>query len=417
MKQLFLERASKDEYYIFDVELCSLEITKNLNNFKNDKIFCFDLSKYPEILSDELQQTLYDIQALAGLSLKKINSLDDILSDELKCTLAYFRYLKSYQICNTNYSKFDNKIMFDLDTMQEYFSCCFEQMKLKNFLSFPEQNTTYYERFYKHFKKIILIKEAKINYKEKNKELKQIKLNYNIFGNKNSRLSIRKNHLNIYSLNKNDRDCILPYENQRLYQFDYKNFQPRIAFALYADKELKEQMSWREDIYSFFPGSRDEVKIDLISWMFSSRKHELFDSMCSSLLRNKKLLHEKSKNICVKNAFGRPLYFHENEPEGTVFQNIISSCETDLMFQVCSAVYRLCLQSSPIHILFPFHDCIVFSIDTNSSDCMGISAELELVSYIKEEMENTCEKLLDFKFPVEVKSGINFAEMNDLHKS
>lgn len=408
MKKLFLERASKDEYYIFDVDSYSIEITKNINSFIYNKIYCFDLGKFPEIVRGN-NIMLYDIQALAGLSLNKINNLEDVLSDELKLGLSYFKQIKTYQTCNTNYSLFDSNKIFDLQTIKEYFSCCFEQMKIKNFLTFPEQNTNYYEEFYKYFKKIILIKEVKINYKEKNKELNQIKLNYNIFGNKNSRLSIKKNHFNIYSLSKNDRDCILPSENQKLYQFDYKNFQPRIAFALYADKELKEQMSWREDIYSFFPGSRDEVKIDLISWMFSSRKHEIFDSMCSSLLRNKKILHERSKNICVKNAFGRPLYFHENEPEGTVFQNIISSCETDLMFQVCSSVYNKFKDNEDVNILFPFHDCIVFSLN-------AITAR-EVVASIKEEMETVCEKLLDFKFPVEVKCGINFAEMNDFYKS
>jgi DNA polymerase I-like protein with 3'-5' exonuclease and polymerase domains len=84
-----------------------------------------------------------------------------------------------------------------------------------------------------------------------------------------------------------------------------------------------------------------------------------------------------------------------------VFQNYITSLEIDCMLRIIGKIYHR-LSNYKSKIIFPFHDAVVLYIH---------ESEMFLVEEIKKMMESFFLKSFDTLFPVDVKIGKNFLDM------
>jgi hypothetical protein len=175
-----------------------------------------------------------------------------------------------------------------------------------------------------------------------------------------------------------------------------------LAIFSTSSEEFKNIFSDIEDIYSVFPGDREENKISFISWMFSKRRHDIFDNQAFPILDLRKKLYSDSK-VCGKltTNFGRTLYYHDEE-ENVVFQNYITATEVDAILSVVVKLNDF-LEGKKSRIILPFHDSIILYIHEE---------EMHLIEHIKNTMENIPN--FSSRFPVSVKAGKNFGELFDV---
>jgi len=227
-------------------------------------------------------------------------------------------------------------------------------------------------------------------------------LKFNAVGAKTGRLTFRKGSPNIYGIPKKFRNCIVAPKDCKIYQFDYKSFQPRLAIFSTEDESFKDRFRNTDDIYSIFPGDRSKNKIAFIAWMFSNMKNEMFGSEAKPIqaLRTK-LFKEASATGRLTNYFGRVLHFSD-EKSNVVFQNYITSLEVDVILTITRWINKVLFRRHS-RILFPFHDAIVMQINDN---------EETIVKHIKHFMESFYINKFGTKFPVEVSCGRNLGELD-----
>jgi hypothetical protein len=181
-------------------------------------------------------------------------------------------------------------------------------------------------------------------------------LKFNAVGAKTGRLSFRKGFVNVYTLPKRTRRCIVASENASIVQFDYKSLHPRLAIFSTDNNDFKNKFKDIEDIYSIFPGDRAENKIAFLAWMYSSARNPLFDKEARPIRELKEKLHKEARRTGqVKNEFGRILYFNQADEDKIVFQNYITSLEVDAILTLVRWLVRG-LNSRKSRVLFPFHD-------------------------------------------------------------
>lgn len=193
--------------------------------------------------------------------------------------------------------------------------------------------------------------------------------------------------------------------NYKIMQADFKSFQPRLAIFCTTDEAFKSKFKNIEDIYSVFPGDREENKLAFISWMFSNRKDAVFDKEAEAILSLRSQLYSMSnKDGFLFNKFNRPIFYHEEE-KNVVFQNYITANEVDMVLAVMVELHKF-LKDKKSRIAFPFHDCLVFYIHKD---------EMELVESIKNLMETYHREKFGTTFPVAVQIGENFGEMQNWH--
>jgi hypothetical protein len=417
---LFLDLlpGSRDVYLCMDLEGKEIRIYNQKDtintlkqNYNYSNLYCYDLYKFSKFFGSDsdflnTQVPIIDLQSVYGLIGCKSDTIEELFTEEKHF---YFEtknrinaHLKSYseskiELAGYSLDKIIPKKLFE----DLYGSKLLLVEKLVRKISSNIMAVDFYKRSFETIKNIQKLSEKTIYIEEE--KSKKLHLYFNIFGSKNSRLSIKKNSFNIYNLNKQKRNILVAPEEYFIVQFDFKSFQPRLAIALFGDQELKEQIKDKEDLYSYFPGNRDEIKIAFLAWMFSNRKNTMFEKMAGSLHSGKKDLYIQSKSGgIVVNTWGRPLYF-TGEEDHVVFQNYICSVEADTIINLTSDVIRL-TSGWKSHMIFPFHDALTFYIHKD---------EKEYIRHIKQYMEDYLSSTQQFKipFPVEVKIGKNFLEM------
>lgn len=394
----------KDNLLYFDLINKKITIIKKENIPLNENLYCYDLSKFAKIS----ESFILDIQSLYGLMGSKneiIEELFDSKQDELFFQLKkkINAHLKSYFVSKIDLSGYSLQQLIPKDLFENFYQNKLYGIErlVKNINDFKVLE--FYKKSFEVIKIVHKLSEKTIYIEEENK--KKIHLNFNIFGSKNSRLSLRKNSFNVYNLKKDKRNMIVAPEDYFIVQFDFKSFQPRLAIALFGDEELKNQTKNKDDIYSYFPGNRDDIKISFLAWMFSNRKNLMFEERAGSIHSSRKKLHEESKAGQIVNCFGRPLFFTDKEEENVVFQNYISSVEVDSMLNIIKDINELTFGWKS-HMIFPFHDALIFYIYKD---------ELNYIRDIKNTMQNYLNSSLslDMKFPVSVNFGKDFFNLKE----
>lgn len=236
-----------------------------------------------------------------------------------------------------------------------------------------------------------------------NTESGKLFLHFNPVGAKTGRLSFVRGTVNFYILPKNLRKCLVAPPDYNIVQLDFKSFQPRLAIFCTDSDEFKSKFSNIDDIYSVFPGNREENKLSFISWMFSNRKIDLFEKEASPILDLRKKLYNEAKS-CGKltTKFGRHIYYN-NEEENVVLQNYVTANEVDATLSLLVDVHEM-LKNTRSRIIFSFHDSLVLYVHKE---------EMSLVKDIKDKMENENSRIFNTKFPVSVKFGSDFENLND----
>lgn len=403
----------------------------NLFSAEDQEYAVFDAAKTMAFLGWPKDRKFYDIDILYrlhGLKFESLQELVKLVFNESKaqtyvelCDLVS-AYRKSYinaKIDSRNF--YVNKIM-PVDVLKEYYrqrAFLIRDLYLK--VRDQEDVVRCYESLYSSIVSLFKIASVPLHVDEQcaklneNVRVKSIlpliknnktTLKFNVVGAKTGRLGFKKNSVNMYGLPKTLRHLVVPKKDCKIFEFDFKNFQPRIAIFSTANQQFKDKFKNVDDIYSQFPGDREENKIDLIAWMYSKNKNAKFDKEALPIKQLREYLYGQSKiNGKVENLFDRPLHF-EQEEDHVVFQNFITSIEADIMLRLVDSLYNEIFNGTSSRILFPFHDAIVCEIHKND--------EANLVSKIQDFMQQFVHNIFDAKFPVSGKSGNNFGDMKDI---
>jgi hypothetical protein len=392
-----------DYFLLLDLENNTFEkIEKKEFQFVNaDKLYCYDLYKFYDFFDDFFPQQLLDIQSLYGLMLQKTDSIEELFDSD--SDIEYFKdkqrinnHFKTYSLTRIDYSKFP----VDKLVPNFLFESCIKNkiLAIKKLLKEPIEESVldYFQTNYSCIKSVIKLSKKPIFTSDKTNP--KITLRYNIFGAKNSRMTIKHGYFNLYNIAKEKRDYIIAPPDFEIFQFDFKAFQPRIALSVFGDDNLKKELNDTKDIYSLFEGDREENKIELISWMFSNRINKKFDEKLSCIKETKESLHKQ--NQIIKNYFGRPLFFTDEE-SNVKFQHIVCSLEADIIFQLINS-FEIELTDSKSYLAFPFYDALYFMIH---------DSEKHLKYRIQEIMESFLLKKTNTALPVSVSSGKNLFEL------
>lgn len=229
-------------------------------------------------------------------------------------------------------------------------------------------------------------------------------LRFNAVGAKTGRLSFKKGTINLYSLPRSLRQCVVAPRNYSITQFDFKSFQPRLAVFSTGDEDFKNRFRNIDDIYSIFPGDREKNKIGFLAWMFSQKKNEMFEKEALPIydMRNK-LYFQAKRDGKVVNMFGRVLNWR-GEEKNVVFQNYITSIEVDVILSKLVEVSKL-LEKTNSRVISSFHDALILSISNE---------EMFLINKIENIMKSV--RYFDTKFPVSILVGNNWSEMKKHEK-
>ena len=404
---IFVEpvKDSKTEYIVFDFKNSTIERKNNQSELPDDNIYCFDLYGMYSVFDKKLPFIL-DLQMLSGLCQNRVDALPEMFELNLKNSFRQLEsiidaHIKSYESCNIVTNNFSLDQLIPKAILDKYYKC--KSLCIRNLIQntfFDPDVVSFYKNNYSKIKSVLALSNNPIII---NNEESYIK--YNIFGAKNSRLSIRKESVNVFNIPKDKRSCVASKKGHTLCQFDFKSFQPRLAFSIFGDENIKQKLRDSEDIYLLFEGDREQNKIELISWMFSKRNNEKFDNTLAFIKQARTSLYENQKGKKVLNFFNRPLFFSDEE-ENVVFQNYICSVEVDCLFSLIRDI-QLEFEGSRSYLILPFHDCLIFSIHDE---------ELVKIFQLKKFMEQYLYDAFKVNFPVSVKIGKNFAMLENFNE-
>lgn len=393
---------SSSEFFLFNLIDGTIVRKTKKDNIDEKELYGFNLYKLYNFFGQNIPY-IKDLQSLNGLQLNKIDSVEELFEKDIsegfeRCKQKINAYIKSFTVCKIPTSNFTIEQLVPEQVLEKYYQQ--KLMCVKNTIqnkTFDKSVIDFYESKFQELKSIVdLSKNNIIINNEKSK------LSYQIFGSKNSRLSIKKNNFNIFNIPKEKRDCIKAPPGFTLCQIDFKSFQPRLALSIFGDESIKQKLRENDDIYSLFDGDREVNKIELISWMFSNRKNEKFDTSLSFIKKSRAILHEQSKSGMLLNFFNRPLFFGHEE-ENVVFQNYICSVEADCIISLIKDT-QIELKNSKSYLAFPFHDCLIFCISDD---------EFEQINHLKWFIEKYLYNSFYVNFPVSIKVGKSFGILKD----
>ena len=379
----------------------------------------FDLQ--PKLIR-ESKEVIYDIKVLYSLEGKNQESLTSLASMALNTedvrrynnlSKKFNAFLKSFKISNIEWKNYELKKIIPNSLFEDIE---LERKSLLLKLLEKSQEKEFYKKFYTTLQTLLDISSKPLfidlsalngddsHYSKllrKNTIDGKLYLHFNPVGAKTGRLSFKHNTVNFYILPKYLRKCLVAPEDYNIVQLDYKSFQPRLAIFSTDSEDFKNVFNDVDDIYSIFPGNREENKISFISWMFSQRRHSTFDEQAFPILDLRKKLYSDSQ-LCDKltTNFGRSIYYNEEE-ENVVFQNFITATEVDAILSVVVELSDY-LRDRKSRIVLPFHDSIILYIH---------ESEMSLIEDIKKKMEII--SIFNAKFPVSIKVGKNFEELFD----
>jgi hypothetical protein len=402
MQYIELIPGNYSEYLLFDLIEGTISRHSKETPLPAKDTYGFNLYKLYAVFKDNLPSVL-DLQSLSGLELNKAETIEGLFSPQTSVRFMAAKarvnsHIKSYSVCKIPTSSFSIEELIPSDILDEYYKQ--KLICIKNYILGHTQNEdiiNFYLSRFEQIKSIIKLSNNSIIV-----DGKKAKLAYQIFGSKNSRLSIKKTSFNIFNIAKDKRSSVRAPEGFSLCQFDFKSFQPRLALSIFGNEDIKKQLRENDDIYSLFEGDREDNKIELISWMFSNRRNDKFDTKLAFIKKVRKVLHEESTHGTVMNFFDRPLFFNEEE-ENVVFQNYICSVEADCIISLIHDAQKE-LQGSKSYLAFPFHDCLIFCISDD---------EIDKINHLKEYIEKYLYNSFDVNFPVSVKVSKSFGSMKD----
>lgn len=351
-----------------------------------------------------LDNFVYDVKVLYQLRGDKFNTFSELCSSYLSADtmLPYIQlrnriraHLRSYIECGIAIS---NRTLEELTPKHILVSINEEKDNLTQLL-FDRFNGEdvfgFYETF---FPKLQALHQISSN----------LDLKFNFVGTKNGRLSFKRNTFNPYVLPKTRRDCIAARPGYKIWQFDIKSSQPRMAIFSTTDSNFKEKFRTIDDVYSIFPGDRQRNKVCFLRWMYGNGTgfpalDEQFERLAHPVKLLRQVIYEDVRSGgTVFNRFSRPLYFG-HEPENVVFQNYITSTEADALFEIVHKMHQF-LKGTHSRILFPFYDAVI---------CEIAEGEPRLPGQLKNLIQTIYSDHVFFcNFPVEAKSGYNFAELH-----
>jgi hypothetical protein len=408
-----------DKDYFFHSLLSVSDFEKSISS--SDTLICYDAF---EILKVTGSFFLYDIKVLYELLGYKFDTLSELCNQVFgeNSTLKFSQlqekirsHLRSYSICRVNFNELPQEKILPISLVELFYE---EKCKLLNklFLYLKDEDIKkFYRDFFSRMQMLYKISSTPLHF-----NLESIKdnsdhysstikslvkediyhLRFHPVGAKTGRLSFDKSSLNIYTLPKELRSCIVAPQDYSIVQFDFKAFQPRLAIFSTKDELFKNKFKNIKDIYSLFPGERDKIKVAFLAWMYSVQRNEVFEEVANPVFKLREELYKKSISGKVINPFGRCLFF-EKDAKNVVFQNYITSLEIDCMLRIIGKIYHR-LSNYKSKIIFPFHDAVVLYIH---------ESEMFLVEEIKKMMESFFLKSFDTLFPVDVKIGKNFLDM------
>ena len=405
----------------------------NTFSIENDIVYDYislDLSRH---FNRHFSGICYDISTLLKLKGNKFDSFNEIIKTVFVDaeTTAYFKalaifmaYIKSYKVTNININEFDIIKTIPEDVWLSYYKekiflikrLYDDFIESEYMLKVFYKGNFYYkcELLHNLSKQDLLVdKDFVLSDIESNsyvlnhiKSDDKLKLKFNFVGAKTGRIGFKKNSFNLYNLPRELRKAIIPRSGFKIVEFDFKNFQPRLAINAVLDENFKEKFKEVEDIYSVFNGDREANKIELISWMYSNQRNSKFEEEAHAIKELRKYLFNLIKqNGYVVNTFGRPLYIDSHTEEHVIFQNYITSLEVDSILYLIEELNKdnkLLAESDRFRIMFPFHDAIVCEIKEDS---------LFLCDDIKNTLEDRMKKLLKSYFPVNIKVGDNYGSL------
>ena len=402
-------------------------------NYLDTCQFLTEISKNYILLSykfsNEYNLFYFDISVLCELKNIKHNNLNElfsfIFSDSeiskyntlIEKIKAHFR---SYRISKIDISKLSKTKILPLDLLENLY---LERSKLiiKLYTKIYDSDVIkFYESF---FDKMIILKSISKNkihidlniihnnndhYSQSIKKFTNKSLtflSFNPVGAKTGRISFYKNSINIYTLPKVLRKSFVAPQTFKIVQFDFKSFQPRLAIFNTSNKEFQNKFKNVLDIYSVFPGDREQNKISFLTWMYSNNRHDIFDREAFPVSELKQNVYKESINQGkIKNVFNRVLFF-EKEKSNVVFQNYITSLEVDFMFEIMKKINDM-LTNYKSKLIFPFYDALVFYVHEQ---------EAFLVKKIKNIMETFFISFYETIFPVDVKYGENYFDLKKIN--
>lgn len=368
---------------------------KHLLGYSARSYYCFDLYKYYNFFGLEDTQFVWDLQSLYGLKLERCETIEELFDKQTDKVFFDIKekinaHIKSYLFCKISLKNYSLTDVIPADLFESLYkekANCIMRLFKNNVI--PKECLTFYRKNTEEIKSIIKLSNN-VLFVDK----KPTKLMFNIFGAKNSRMSLRKSLVNIYNLSKDKRASITPPEGFKFAQFDYKSFQPRLALSLFGDASIKQQLRDNEDIYSLFEGDREANKLELISWMFSNRKNPKFDTKLASLKDHRYRLYHDMKNNSILTPFERPLFFSDEE-ENVMFQNYICSTEADCIMSLINHLQNT-IKDTQSYLILPFYDCLIYCIKNE---------ECAIINELKGHMENYLYERFEMKFPVSIKVG------------
>ncbi len=354
--------------------------------------FVYDIAEVPD-----LSQFCYDVKILYQLKGYKVHSLSDLCNSFLSPEQVepYYRschklraHIQSYLECGIALHDYEMHQVIPKSVLENVGK---EKQRVigKLFHRFPDERViAFYEQF---FPKLQCLHRVGRN----------MGLKFNFVGSKTGRLGFKRNTFNPYVLPREQRDRIEARPGHKIFQYDLKSSQPRIAIFSTCDDSFKERFLNTDDIYSVFPGDRESNKVSFLRWMYSSNYTS--DEQFATLARPIKELRANVFDVSthgqvIYNRFGRPLYFSDDEKQypHIVFQRFISSTEADALYEIVGSIEKE-LQGTSSRILFPFYDAII---------CEIADEDTHLPDRIRNLIENHyMDHIFYCRFPVEMKSG------------
>jgi hypothetical protein len=421
--------------------ILSIINSKNILEYKDESFSLIDSLEAKKYISFDIQQNFsryindenffcYDLDILFKLRGYKFDSFNELIKlcfddNSLHSYWQSFHnlnsYIKSYKFSKIDIGKFEIDKLFPEKIWLSFFKeKIFLMIKLYDIIKDEKDIFDFYEDFF--YEKCQNIFDISTNYIyfDRNfilndpiensyilgflKEHDRMKLKFNFVGAKTGRLGFKKNTFNLYNLPKTLRQSILPKEGHKIVEFDFKNFQPRLAICSTDDENFKNKFNNIEDIYSVFDGDRDKNKIELISWMYSNQKNLKFEKEAFPIKNLRNILFNKSKeNRKIVNTFGRPLFFDGNSEDHVVFQNYITSIEVDAILSLMKELDNFKKTNNFFRVLFSFHDAIVCEVNEKN---------IQIVSEIKSIIEFKMFSMFNFYFPVTFKVGNNYGMLS-----
>lgn len=427
---LFLEKllGRNDSYVLAE---CDQEVRfvsrQDLSQLTDQEILCFGSHNLAGL---DLSDFLLDLDVLYRLRTKRFDGLLSLSRSELDVgeTERYIYFtnkieaiLKSYRACKIKLGKYPIESILSRSLLREYYK---EKANILFLLYEKIESEKELLDFYKNRFRIVFSQLKQIDNQEiriDSEKIKQfnnshaeyikrniskdstIKLHFNPVGAKTGRASFKHGTLQLYSLPKEMRSAIIARSGYNIVQFDYKNYQARIAIALTKDDDFRDRFLNSEDFYSEFGGDREKVKLSFLAWLFSDSYSDIFDVQAKPIREHKSLLYNRFLDEeKLVNIFGRPLYFDKKSGAHLIYQNYISSTEADMVLELSSKLIQKLKDNDDVRFLFPFHDAFIFEVKEGKERIIG---------KLKELIETYHKEVFGCRFPVEAKIGKNFEQL------